>query len=305
MIRSVTITNYRDESLTLTLDNPEASSGVAIMGIEGLGPVKANINMSKVATMDGALYNSSRADERNIVMNLAFLEAKTIEEVRQLTYKYFPIKKPLTFQIETDKRIAQTVGYVESNEPDIFSAAETATISILCPDSYFYSAGLNGSKTLVFSGIKPLFEFIWSNESLKDPLIEFSSIEQNREANIFYTGDADIGVEMKLYATGAVTNISIFNVSAQEVMRIDTAKIQKMTGKGIVAGDEIQISTLEGRKSIFLLREGKRTNILNALGRNISWFKLYKGDNIFSYNAEAGVGNLQVSVTNQILYEGV
>lgn len=37
-------------------------------------------------------------------------------------------------------------------------------------------------------------------------------------------------------------------------MRIDTDKLEKLTGSGMVAGDEIIISTIKGDKSITLLR---------------------------------------------------
>ena len=46
MIKSVTITNHLDESIKLDLFNPE-ESGFIIKNIEGLGPVKANINFKE------------------------------------------------------------------------------------------------------------------------------------------------------------------------------------------------------------------------------------------------------------------
>lgn len=123
MIKSLTVTNPKGETLKLELANPDPS-GLIVQKIEGLGPPKANINTTELATLDGSLFASSRATNRNIVINLAFLFAPTIEDARQKTYKFFPIKKPIAIEIETDNRQATITGYVESNTPDIFSQAE-------------------------------------------------------------------------------------------------------------------------------------------------------------------------------------
>ena len=50
-------------------------------------------------------------------------------------------------------------------------------------------------------------------------------------------------------------------------MKIDTVKLQKLTGKGIVASDDIVINTSKGDKSITLIREGVSYNILNCLDK--------------------------------------
>lgn len=121
MIESVTIINYLGDSIVMDLDNPY-DSGFAICSINGLGPVKANINVTELATDDGAFYNSARTQTRNITMSLKFFDTsqRTVEDVRLSSYKFFPIKKPVTFIVKTDNRTAYCIGYVESNEPDIF-----------------------------------------------------------------------------------------------------------------------------------------------------------------------------------------
>lgn len=90
MIRSVTITNPQGESLVLELAHPELS-GLAVESITGLGPSKVNIGSSELATMDGSIFASARAQERNVVFTLIMLPIPDIETARQKTYKYFPI----------------------------------------------------------------------------------------------------------------------------------------------------------------------------------------------------------------------
>lgn len=304
MIKSVTITNHLDESIKLDLFNPE-ESGFIIKSIDGLGPVKANINFKELATNDGSIDNSARLSSRNIVMSLQFIESPTIEETRLKSYKYFPIKRNIKFLIETDNRICETIGRVEANVPTIFSNAEGCQISILCSNPYFYSAGENGANQTIFYGTDPLFEFPFSNESLTEDLIEFGSIENRTEGTIYYDGDAEIGITIRIHAVGEAAGLVIYNTKTREIMRINDDKLKSLMGSGIQAGDEITITTSRGEKGIYMLRSGVITNILNSLEKPIKWFQLSKGDNTFAYTASAGLTNLQFRIENKVIYEGV
>lgn len=230
---------------------------------------------------------------------------ESIEDLRQKSYKYFPLKKSVELTIETDNRYVKTTGYVESNEPNIFSSQEGTQISIICPDPYFYSAGEDGNNVTNFYSIDPMFEFPFSNESLDEPLLVFGEIQIKTEGVITYHGDSEIGVMIYIHAIGPATNINIYNTETREVMRINTEKISLLTGKGIVASDDIVINTAKGEKSITLIREGVSYNILNCLDKNTDWFTLAKGDNIFAFTADSGVTNLQFRVENKVIYEGV
>ena len=301
MIKAVTVTNYLGDSIRLELARPELS-GFVIKSITGLGPGKANINATEISTMDGGLYNSARVPSRNIVISIGYLWMATIEDVRQLSYKYFPIKKKVTLLFETDNREAMIEGYVESNDPTIFSKDEGSDISIICPNPFFYSSQ---SKTTIFSGIEPAFEFPFCNDSLAAPLLEMGVIENATDRVIVYDGDAETGVTITIHAFGEATNIAIYNLGTREIMRIDTDKLETYTGHGIMAGDDIVICTIPGQKSITLRRSGETTNILNCLDRDSDWFKLSKGDNVFTYTAETGNTNLNFSIENSVVYEGI
>ena len=304
MIRAITVTNYLGDSIRLDLARPE-ESGFAVKSITGLGPGTASINATEIATTDGSLVNSARLSSRNIVISLRFLWKDSIEDVRQLSYKYFPIKRKVKLLIETDNRMAEIEGYVESNDPNIFSKEEVTDISIICPNPFFYSAGEGGVNTTVFYGIEPAFEFPFSNESLSEGLLEFSYIRNQMEQIVRYDGDAEIGVTITIHAVGEASNITIYNTGTREIMFIDTDKLASLTGSGIVARDDIVICTEKGRKSISLLREGKTTNILNCLSKDSDWFQIVKGDNVFAYTAETGGSNLQFKIENRVIYEGV
>lgn len=230
MLKKVVITNHLGESMEYRIDGVEVDnpSGLIITSIDGLGPVKANINMSDLATTDGQLYNSARLSGRNIVIKALFTHATSIEEARLLSYKYFPIKKKIKFHIETDNRIGETEGYVESNEPDIFSEESSCQISILCENPYFDG----GKVTYPFRDTEPLFKFEFANESLDEPLLKMSkNLETTDAREIIYTGDADTGMEIEIGVptddvldTLSATNIEIVGEDGKKI-KIDTSKM--------------------------------------------------------------------------------
>lgn len=304
MIQSLTVINYLDESFKMELRRPELS-GFLITDIRGIGPAKASINTTEISTGDGSSYNSARLNARNIVLQFELLPNPTVEDTRQLSYKYFPIKKKLTLVIETDNRLCEATGYVESNEPILFAKQETIQISITCPDPYFYSASEKDNNVTVFSGDEPAFEFPFSNESLSEPMIEFGIMSNDNVKSVIYNGDAEIGITLTIHAIGPASNITIYNSGTGESMSIDTKKIETLTGSGLVFGDDIIITTVKRNKSIRLLRAGKYTNILNCLNKNADWFQLAKGDNVFRYTAETGAENLQFKIENRTIFEGV
>ena len=301
MIQGITVTNPSGDSLTLDLRRPELS-GFLISNITGIGPVVATINSTEFASSDGSKHNSARLSSRNIVLSLIFLENPTIEVTRLLSYKFFPIKKKVHLIFATDGRLCQTEGYVESNEPDIFSQQESTQISIICDDPYFYSLDTN---TTVFSSIVPVLEFEFSNESTNTNVSEFGQVSTLTSGDVFYEGDADVGVIMHILATGEVTNLSIYNSSTGESMTLDTARLLAMTGFGIISGDQFYISTVKGDKYVILVRDGVETNALNILTKTSDWIRLVSGDNIIGYSADEGVENVQLRIENSVLYEGI
>jgi hypothetical protein len=158
---------------------------------------------------------------------------------------------------------------------------------------------------MLFSGVTPAFSFPFSNASTTEPELIFGTIYHHTEAVVYYDGDAEVGVVMNIHAVGDVSNITIHNVTSRQKMTIDTNKLAQLTGKGVIAGDNITIDTSRRSKKIILTRDGIDTNIMNCLDRGTDWITLTKGDNIIAYTAESGNRDLQFTVSYKIAYEGV
>lgn len=298
MIRSFKTTNHLGETLEMPLASP-GNSGLVIVSIDGLGPSKAEISLTDRAGIDGTVYNSGRATERNIIYQLKFLH--DVETNRQKTYKYFPLKRLIRIEVETDNRNVYAYGYVESNEPDIFSNDEGCIISMLCPDAYLYDVD---QQITVFSSVTGGFQFPFSNESLVNPLLKFGDISLETEKTIVYYGDVPIGMLIHIHANGAASGFTLTHSVTLETISIDSTKLTSYLGADISEGDDIYISTVVGNKYATLVRGGQEYNILNCLP-NPTWFQLEKGDNIFAYTATSGLSNLEFDVVNDVAYEGI
>lgn len=301
MIESLTVTNPKGESLTLELTRPELS-GIIIQGITGLGPVKATVNTSDIATSDGSLFNSIRASSRNIVFTLVPMSAPLVEYTRHKIYKYFPLKGRVRLDIKTDYRSVYTYGYVESNEPNIFSEMETVQISIVCTDPYFREKQTSAS---AFYGVEPLLEFPFSNEDPVEKKIEISRLRLDSRAIIEYDGDAETGGLIVFHANNLVRNIVLQNTFTLERLEIDTDMIKTISGFDFNSGDEIVISTIPGDLYARLLRNGKYTNVISALGKDSDFLRLTPGTNIFAFDAEEGRDSLIITFKYNKAYGGI
>ena len=176
MIRSIEFENSLGAVLKLDLSSIESSSGLWVKSIKGLGPGKADINVTDLASSDGGIYNSSRSQTRNITLTLGVVDYgsgktyKSVEENRRNSYKWFGKKNKLRITVNTDRISLYTDGYVESNEPDIFNKQETMSISIICPDPNWYNK--TGGQLIEFSSADDEFEFPMEFEvTLDNPFV--------------------------------------------------------------------------------------------------------------------------------------
>lgn len=298
MINSVSVVNDRGERLDLILRFPQLS-GFIVANIDGLDPPKSNINMTELSSLDGSVFNSARVVNRNIVLRLIFLEHDTIEQTRHNLYRFMPIKSKVRFEVHTDERDIYTEGYVESNQVTIFSNQEFASISILCPDPYFYSVEDN---VVSYIGSVPMFEFPFENEVGTNSL-EFSEAGGECVLSVENNSNFRIGFEMDIHLFGGTGDIAIENHQTDQYLVISSAAIEEVMGSTLQMGDTIKLSTVSGKKSLTLNRNGEIYNILYALGRRYDWVQLAPGLNAIEVKGN-GIRNTDISLTVKTIYEG-
>ena len=272
MINSITITNSRNESVILDLFDP-FSSGFAIQQVDGLGPVNTSINTADYAYKPGAFFIGSRQGTRNIVFDLVFLDTVgSIEQVRHLSYQYWPIGECIDILVDTDTRKLYTNGYVESNEPAIWDAEhEGCQISVICESPFFVSPIVQTNK---LSDIRSSFHFPFA--STEDPELSFGYQDVNNYITAVNNGDVETGAIFELRASVPVDNVSIFRYGVTEPI----FKIKNT----LETGDVLIINSETGSKSITLRRNNVEYNAINYLDytEGIAWPVLKRGDNAFS-----------------------
>ena len=280
---SLKVENDRGITLELT-NNPKYN----VFKIEGLNPPKATINSSVNTTTDGSSINSVRLENRNIVIYTTI--EGDVEANRINLYKYFPVKKQVKLYFNNGTRNIYICGTVELIECDLFSNRQVAQISIICPRPYFKDV-----KDLVtlFSDVSQMFEFPFS---ISKAGVEFSAITVNQRRSIINTGDVETGVIIKLFSTGTVVNPVVYDVLKRTQLKINFT---------MLPSDTLVINTNVGEKSIELIRDGVSYNALGYMAQDSTWFTIESGDNVFTYDADSGNSNLQLTFTTSVLYSGV
>ena len=277
------VRNDRGNTLNLS-DSPHYT----VYKIDGLTPPQATINSSVNTTTDGSSINSTRLESRNLVIYTAI--EGDVETNRINLYKYFPVKKTVRLYFSNGARDIYIEGTVELIECDLFTNKQVAQISIICPRPYFKAVN---DLVTVFSDVSPMFSFPFA---ISESGIEFSAITVNVRKSIVNVGDVETGVVIRLFAIGTVVNPILYDVMKRTHMKLNVT---------LSAGDLIVINTNVGEKSIEFVRNGVATNALGYMTPDSTWFKLEAGDNVFTYDAENGNSNLQITFMTSILYSGV
>ena len=300
MLKSISVTNDLEKTMDIKLSEMD-DSGLLLANIVGLGPGKAEIKMAEIVSLDGGMIVGGRLPIRNIILTFFFMFDPIIEDSRQRTYVYFPIKRRIRLEFHTDNRDVFIDGTVESNEPIIFSEQTGTQISVLCEDPYFKSVE---ETEVMFSGTKSQFMFPFSNPVGLKKLV-MSQLIFRTEENVYYDGATDTGVIISIFCRGPVGTITIYQISTRQQITISKQKIIENSGAQLNTGDRLIISSIRGDRYVRLIRNGIITNVLNVLERGSDWLVLENGDNIFAFDADEGLQSLEISLAFNNLYEGV
>lgn len=312
MINKIVARNPKSEILEMDIRHPE-KSGINVKNITGITPIGAEIYSTPFGILDGGVYVGSRVPSRNVVLTLELFneitetdEVKSIEDARLKVYNFFRIKDWVNLVFHTSNRILQITGYVESADTDIFSEKETSEVSVICVDPWFYSSAFS---QISFSGTQPMFTFPFSSEHgsvIPSQRLVFGDISIDTRTDIMYYGDIKTGFDMRINFQGTeFHNIYFYNMQTRERMNIYTDQIEVMTGYPLGPGDELQISTVSGSKTAYLLRDGIYKNVISIIDKNADWFQLTKGNNVFAFSSDDGVEDISISLSWRDAYAGI
>jgi hypothetical protein len=277
------IDNHKGQIVELTHD----TGRYAVIGIDGLTRPPTTINTAIAASIDGSFHNSSRVEQRNLVISI-ILRGK-IEENRQALYQIFPCKTACTIYFENKNRNVKIDGYVETLEGDLFVMQERMQISIICTRPYFED--LNAIYTEISTTIKR-FSFPFS---ISQP-IPLGEVLDTPHAFITNYGDTDTGFTLTGEINKALTTLTITNLTTGAYFTLNYA---------FAAGDIITLCTIQGRLSVQIQRSGAVINLLNKVDENSSWIKLQAGYNDLTFSCGEEEPDFPLAITALWLYGGV
>jgi len=155
-----------------------------------------------------------------------------------------------------------------------------------CPNPLFTNINENVS---IFATTVAKFHFpLIMSTSLPEKGVVFGSRTDSLIANIFYEGTIISGMRIIFKAKGTVVNPKLINVNTQE---------QFVLNKTLTADEEVEINTNIGEKSIKgKIGNASYDNYYMYRDINSSWLQLEIGDNLFRYDADSGLENLEIFV---------
>lgn len=288
MERYITCSN--GDGYTLTFGE-KGLTPFLLADVDGVYEIANEVTISSNTMSDGGTYQGSVQRVRNIVLTLKDLTNHVYN--RNLLSTLFKAGKEGSLIFHEDENERTIDYYVESVNSTGEKNARTYTVSLLCPDPFFYA--LDDVTVLMANWVKNfefVHEFIASGEEFG-----YRSLQASQEIENLNAAD-NIGLTIVITANGAVTNPSVTRVESNESLTVgSSAKPFSM-----VSGDSLTITTSNNDKHVYLTHDGVTTEVNEYLTEDSVFIQLMRGKNNIGYDADSGVSNMVVSITYRLKY---
>lgn len=274
---SVEVMNRAGSLLTLPLD--DVSSGVIVESIEGLDPVKATLVSSSFAQVDGAHYESSRREARNIKMKMSLepdYGVSSVQALRSRLYEFFMPKSEITLGFRHSDTaykdfLVHIPAHVETFDCPLFAKDPVADLSVVCYDP----------------------DFVDLEEVVHAFQTSSSTSDEAGVLTIEYPGTVETGIQLELLVDRPLTQFTIYHTPPDGTLRtMDFAH-------DFVADDVLRVSTIVGAKSVIRSRAGVESSVLYALTPQSPWLELQPGTNKIRVYAEGAAIPYNIRYTNK------
>jgi len=260
-----------------------------VTSLTGLNPPPAVISTSAIPNIDGSRFNTSRLDNRNIVLTMAI--NGDVEGNLETLNRVISPKRYIKVYYNTGEKDLYAEGRVETFEYDKFEGSKIMVqTSILCFDPYWHSQEKDEQTFKKHIG---LFEFPFSMAAEGIAVSELVETTENRISNL---GTVVSGLEFTIEVTSPVVNPYVQNITTGEKMTFNLT---------LNRGDVLKVNTARKTKYIRLYSNGQTTNVLNKLANGSKWLTLAIGDNSIVYGSDTGSENMVLSTSRENLFGGV
>lgn len=323
--RSITCTNKDGDTITFA---EKDFSPFILVSADGIYDNKNNVKLMENTMTDGAVYQSSVTPYRNIVIvvkdrsitktlndgsdvyiSSAVIRGKTLEilnattpkeskggqdyaDHRDLLDKVFK-KKEFGTLVFTEANKTRAIDYiVESITSTGKYDQRHHTISLICPDPFFYDLNEQSSFLVeLIPDFQFIHEFTSSGETFGHNDIGYRNI-YNDSAN------ENIGITIKIQGKADIKNPS--------VTRMETGKYIKVGSDDnpfiLDSGDELIITTHVGNKHIYLVSDGVTTEVNQYLADGAEFIQLMRGDNNLNFDSVTGKEVASIEIIYRLQY---
>lgn len=263
---------------------------------DGLYDLNVNVSTSDNTMTDGATYLGSVVKPRNIVLTLRDKTGADHQKNRAVLYDLFKTGSEGNLVYTENDTSREISYYVESLLIDGVNRARQATVSLLCPDPYFYAVN---ESNVTMASYDAQFEF--PHEFLSGGE-ELGAKNTEKLKTIENTGAVGgIGLTIVITAAGPVTNPSVTHVENAEAILLGTEE----KPLELQLGDTVIITTATGNKHVYLVSGGVQREINEYLDESSVFIQLSRGKNTFGYTADDGADDMTVEISYRYKYLGV
>ena len=288
--RKITCTNNDGDSMTFT---ETTLSPFLLYSVEGVYDLKTNMIFSENTMTDGATYLGSTAKYRNIVLTLEDTEIDTpFSENREMLNKLFKrgVTGTLLFEEDDNKRAIEY--YVEDMHSDGTHTKRLHTVSLICPDPFFYDPE---ETEVTFAEWISAFEFLHEFTASCEELGYYTAAYKD-----IYNASADENIGLTIIITGSadVVNPGIVRFESDESIQVGS-ELHPFT---LLQGDTLTITTHTGNKHIYLTHDGVTTEVNQYMTEDSVFIQLMRGDNNIGFLATSGGASMVVKMIYRIRY---
>lgn len=285
MITDLSVTNSSGDKFTFNHSN-RLTKGLDLSGL------RASVNRLET-TSPGSKYQKTRLEERDFDIEFRMMRYGSPEIImdnrRGNLHKVCnPNKNPMRLDFKlSDGKDHYLMAELTSSPimpPDKSNnnaVWQNALLQFIATDPFIYESVVRVVDIATWIGA---FEFPLE---IPEEGIEMGYRSESLIANVPNDGQESTGMLMQFRANGTVVNPSLINVNTYEEFNLN------YTMQG---GDTIEVSTYQGRKTITLIRDNVRSNLFHARQLLSKFLQLEVGDNLFRYDAEEGIDNLEIQI---------
>lgn len=287
MVEGIKLQNVETRAV-LTLDM--VSTPDFILNSVDWGAVESTHHSFKYVNQIGVYVTGTSLETRSVtIQGWVIAENESLMTIRKTTLnRFFNPQQAvdlfykdyvLRFLPNTSIRYSATVA--ENNEVICKFKVEG-----YCPDPLFSEQVEN---KVVAASTQPMFHFPLIISKTPNPPggIVFGLRQPSLIVTVTNNGAVDVGMKIVFRASGTLTNPSLIEVNTQKFFKVN---------KTMVAGEEITIDTIIGEKKIEGYLNGITSNYFKYRDLDSEWLQLKVGDNLFRYDADQNVGNLEVYI---------